>query len=222
MIFDELNQDCSSNYDPQIVSYGTLEIFPKKVISIYLFQNEYEYNGEEHSLTADDYIVVDIPDGLEFELTWIGVSMTDAGSITSEKINQNISKYIKFSVYADGSDVDISNQILLVVVDYGVEDATQSYDVITVKPKKIEITTNSAEKVYDGTPLRNDGFQVTIGPLVEGHTISLEITGERSSIGWDWNYVNKESFRVFDGEIDVTHNYDPTFKLGTLTVTTVQ
>ena len=83
--------------------------------------------------------------------------------------------------------------------------------------KTITVTANSDEKVYDGTPLTNNGFKHA-GALVEGDTLTAVVEGSQTDVGSSDNVVT--SYRVMRGETDVTTSY--TFNesvKGALTVT---
>ena len=89
---------------------------------------------------------------------------------------------------------------------------------LQILKKPVTVTTASASKVYDGTPLtKTDGYTVT--GIVDGETYGFEVTGTRTEFGISentyaitWkadgnNYTAKQS------------NYDVTEKLGNLEVT---
>ncbi len=111
-------------------------------------------------------------------------------------------------------------------------DVTENYDILrydwgrlTILPREITVTTASARKSYDGTPLIAPSFSVGSGTdgrsLVEGHILTLDdVTGRQLMPGISANTCNEASLRIIDerGQ-DVTHCYKVTFRLGTLEVT---
>jgi PKD repeat protein len=103
-------------------------------------------------------------------------------------------------------------------------NVTASYNItyvngtLTVTPKTITITAASASKVYDGTPLTNSGYNITAGGLAAGDSlISVTVTGSQTVVGSSNNVPSAAV--ILDGAVDVTANYDITYKNGTLTVT---
>ena len=118
--------------------------------------------------------------------------------------------------FKSGSSKNIANGYTLRVVNY-VDDAT--YDVLTVVPREITVTTGSATKPYDGTALTDSSYYVSYGLLGTGHKLSIEVTGTISNVGTARNFVNKESLKITDKNgKDVTKNYVVTFELGYLTI----
>ena len=71
--------------------------------------------------------------------------------------------------------------------------------------KTITVTANSGEKVYDGTPLTNNGFTHT-GVLVDGDVLTAVVEGSATNVGDEGKNVVK-SYVVKRGETDVTKNY---------------
>ena len=95
----------------------------------------------------------------------------------------------------------------------------QNYDVsLYVRPGRLEIkkapltiTTGSAEKQYDGTPLTNE--EVTITGLVNGETATVTATGSQTIVG-----TSSNTYSIEWGTTN-PNNYEITENLGTLVVT---
>ena len=100
----------------------------------------------------------------------------------------------------------------------GEEDVTDEYRVtlelghLTVTPRKLVITTGSAEKPYDGTPL-TCAADIGIEGLAEGDRIAVQATGVLTETGSAGN-----GFAI-DWMKTRAANYDVTARPGTLTVT---
>ena len=110
-------------------------------------------------------------------------------------------------------------------VKHGANDVTASYAItvvpgkLTVKPRPITITADSASKVYDGRALTRDSWKLTTGELVKGHTLTASVSGSQTDLGSSANVVVKNSIKIVDSEKkDVTANYEITTAAGTLTV----
>ena len=86
-----------------------------------------------------------------------------------------------------------------------------------VSRRKITVTTASDVKIYDGKPLINGGYRVSLGSLAENDSISVTVTGMITDIGKANNTVGKISIKNLAGK-DVTKNYDITVLLGVLEV----
>ena len=71
--------------------------------------------------------------------------------------------------------------------------------------KTITVTAANDEKVYDGTPLTNNGFTHT-GVLVDGDVLTAIVEGSATNVGDEGKNVVK-SYAVKRGETDVTKNY---------------
>ena len=86
---------------------------------------------------------------------------------------------------------------------------------IALNRTRLTLTTDSAEKLYDASPLTADGWEVS-GELNPGHTATVEITGSRTNAG---ESENKATLTILDeaGE-DVTSEYKIKYEFGLLTV----
>ena len=213
-LFDPSGRDVTKDY---IISYeeGILEVV-EHLIEIYIYEKQFVYSGVENGYSKNEYLVMNIPNGIKLVINDIKISMTNAGSITSDEINENITAYIDFAVYKTGSSKDISDSYSLRVVNYG---DSSSYSVLTILQRDITVTTGSSSKPYDGKPLTDNTYYISYGVLGEGHKLYVELTGTITSVGNVRNFVNKESLKISDKNgVDVTDNYNVTFDLGYLTI----
>ena len=81
----------------------------------------------------------------------------------------------------------------------------------------VSVTVNSAGKLYDGQPLTENGFELTNGRLLDGHTLAVETSSAQQYVGSTENAVS--SFKVLDVDgNDVTHLYKIYFVSGKLNV----
>lgn len=85
-----------------------------------------------------------------------------------------------------------------------------------VRKTKLVIQTGSAEREYNGVPLKNNQWYLAEGDLAEGHHMEVEVRGEQTDIGTGENiaYV-----RVLDdSDIDVSDQYEIKVDAGKLKV----
>ena len=80
----------------------------------------------------------------------------------------------------------------------------------------LEFTVDDAEKTYDGEPLTANGYNITGGYLIEGHTPVVKFTGEQTDVGY--GYSGLEVTIVNEAGFDVTKEYDIKVNSGILLV----
>ena len=89
-------------------------------------------------------------------------------------------------------------------VEFVIVDGVLKINPIT--ENTITITANSASKIYDGTPLTNNGFTFTKDVLVEGDVLTAVVEGSATNVG-DPGVNKVTSYVVTRGNKDVTGNY---------------
>ena len=138
------------------------------------------------------------------------------GAVSSSAVNGCVSDYITYRVIATETGEEVTDAYLLKVVSF---PDREDYDILTVTEREITVKTADASKEYDGEPLTNPSFYISIGALGEGHVLDLEVTGSQTSVGTSANLCNKESARITDATgYDVTGNYKVKIELGVLEV----
>ena len=119
------------------------------------------------------------------------------------------------------------NEILFAVKDKDGADISYRYDIRTVTgtlvitPRPIAIRTESAQKVYDGTPLVCEEYEMIAGSLCDGEYLQL-VFSSHVNIGYSQNYIISYSILRENADksiSDVTANYRISYSFGTLTVT---
>lgn len=115
----------------------------------------------------------------------------------------------------------ITNVLIYDQYDNDVTDwyeISYEYGLLEITRRQITVTTGSAEKKYDGTPLTCWECTVTAGELVSGEYIrKVEYTGSRTERGRCENGIS--SIKIYDAYgNDVTQNYAITVINGTLRV----
>ncbi|MDO5327123.1 MAG: FecR domain-containing protein [Clostridia bacterium] len=170
---------------------GTLEVtISSAEINITAASAEKVYDGTP--LADDSFTVTGLPDGLTCTAVVQG-SQTDAG----ESSNVIVSYQILNAEYADVTDSFAS-----VALNDGL---------LKITPAAAVLTTASASKAYDGTPLtRNEG---AVNGLVNGETVVLSFTGTITDIGSvdntctiDWGETNPDNYALTEnlGTLEIT------------------
>ncbi|MBR5273271.1 MAG: VWA domain-containing protein [Clostridia bacterium] len=187
------------NYDITYVD-GTLTVLKVgSPITITANSDTKEYDGTP--LTNDGYTFTQGVLAAGDELV-----VVIEGSQTA--IGSSANKVVSYKVMRDGVDVTDFYTFAPVV------DGTLT---VTKISTEIIVTGNSDSKVYDGTPLTNNGFTFTEGVLVEGDEIVAVIEGSQTFVGSSANKV--VSVKVMRGDVDVTDHYTiGTSISGTLTI----
>ena len=93
---------------------------------------------------------------------------------------------------------------------------------LTVTQREITVTTGSAKKEYDKTPLttKADDYKVTSGSLVDGQTLSLTLNGTITDPGTAKNTVKDGSIKITDAQgRDYTAYYKVSVVPGDLEIT---
>jgi hypothetical protein len=121
----------------------------------------------------------------------------------------------------------VSNNITFVIVDENGNDLTSRYKIVlspgslTITPRNVVIQTGSASKVYDGTELKCELYEIIRGSVCPGDIPEFLFTSI-TDIGYSDNYIINKLvfFTAEDGtRIDVTKNYKFTFLHGKLSIT---
>ena len=86
-----------------------------------------------------------------------------------------------------------------------------------ILPISLVLTAGSSQKVYDGTPLTNDNYYISIGKIVEGHVLEVTISGSLTEVGTIKNVI--DDVKIFDqNNKNVTKCYQITSNDGLLTI----
>ncbi len=214
-----------TNIEAQDDTFGKLEILPRK-INVLTSSETYLYDGQEHSLP--EYII-----SHDYGDLYQGIIQENGLVIgQNHKINPlttpptiidagTINNYFKIVIYSGdeySSDTDVTSNY----------DINYVFGTLTVTPRKITITTESASKVYDGTPLSRPT------PIITGENDPIFASGqywdykEGASIPSITNVYDAENGQMLNAiEIDildgqgkvVTSNYEIKKEYGTLEVT---
>ena len=180
----------SSNYQIS-KTVGTLTVTENEnEIVVTTKHSSYTYDGLAH---GTEVTVSDLPKGYSLEKAASSATATDVTTAIEATCDTLVIKN------AEGKDVTDNLKI------------TKVPGSITITPATLTVTTPSANKVYDGTPLTADG---TISGFVNNETATFITTGGQTEVG---NSKNTYSIK-WNGTAKST-NYQISEAVGTLTVT---
>ena len=149
-------------------------------------------------------------------------------SVTSglEKL-KDINSNLKVDASVSGSVVNVKdkgeNKITDVKIMLGDKDVTDQFEsdvisringTLTINPRNVTLTSESATKKFDGKPLTKPEVEVAGDGFVEGEVSDVKATGTITKVG---NVTNTIEFTTKSGFKD--ENYNITTSEGTLTVT---
>ena len=197
------DKDITSNYIINGYTYGTLEI-TKRPLLVQLNNSSKIYDGTplkagQFTVNANRY---PLPKGHT-------LTLEAAGEVTFGTVPHT---------YVQGSAR---------VTDETGRDVTKNYNVtvtdgtLTVNPRPITVTTQSASKVYDGEPLYGPEWTYSGSTLLEGHGLGVTLTGVSiTDAGSVTNTAERHLTRLYDTQTgeDVSVYYDVSYSEGTLTV----
>ena len=113
------------------------------------------------------------------------------------------------------SEGSVTNTIVYTTTDKfvaGNYNITKDEGTLTINPRSVIITSGSASKTYDGTPLTNDEIKITGDGFVDGEATAIA-TGSQTDVGHSDNTIEIIKKDGFDA-----NNYAIELKEGTLTV----
>ena len=180
----------SSNYKIS-ETVGTLTVTENEnEIVVTTKHSSYTYDGLAH---GTEVTVSNLPKGYSLEKA--------ASSATATDVTTAIEATCDTLVIKNAEGKDVTNNLKITKVPGS----------ITITPATLTVTTPSANKVYDGSPLTADG---TISGFVNNETATFTTTGSQTEVG---NSKNTYSIK-WNGTAKST-NYQISEAVGTLTVT---
>ena len=188
----------TNNYEVTFVK-GELEVTPLKGVKVIITENSDSvvYNGAEQSV--EGYTV-----SIENALYSVEDFTFSGSDIATGK---NVGTYDMELTAEDFTNTNPNfEDVIFEIVDGQLE----------ITKMALTITAASGEKIYDGTPLTDAGYDNTV--LALGDAIeSVSVVGSQTFVGSSANVASAAVIK--DGDEDVTANYDITYVDGLLTVT---
>ena len=180
---------------------GTLTITPitdEVIVTITGHKDTVKYDGKEHNVSGYD-VAID----------------NDLYTTADFKYNGTASVSGKDAdTYMMGLDADQFENISenFTNVRFVVTDGS-----LTINPRNVTLTSGSAEKEYDGTPLTNNKVAVTGDGFAEGEGAAYDVTGSQTEVG---ESENTFSYTLNEGTLE--QNYSIETETGKLVVTKIQ
>ena len=201
-ITDGSGRDVAKNYNVTTAA-GTLSVGNDPITSITLSVGDFSkvYDGKPYRFLSSDIKVTSgtLPSGYRIEATFNPEAPVDAGKYDIT---------IKSVTIRNASGADVTSQF----------NITRARGTLTITQRPLLIETKAANKVYDGTPLTERSTPNITG-RVEGHQVTLRITGSQTKVGSSENTVSDVKITDKETGVDVTKNYEISYKFGMLTVT---
>ena len=183
-------------------------------------KDNYEITKTEGTLTVTPVETALIITANSNSKTYDGTPLTDAGFSYTEGV---LVDGDVLTAVVEGSQTDAGsseNVVKSCRVMRGTADVTGNYTfgtsvngTLTVETRKVTLTSATAEKTYDGTPLTNDKVTVSGDGFVTGQGASYDVTGSQLDAG---SSRNTFSYKLNEGT--KAENYEITKVEGTLTV----
>lgn len=195
------------NGDEQTITIKTTG----NVINFYYYKNvvltadsdSVTYDGKTHTINTFKAIVAadrnaDIADQL-------------ADYISASGEGTNVNKYpVQFKLRNELIPVDSLKDRVLIDIYY-VTSASEG--TLTITPRSVIITTGSASKTYDGTPLTKHESTITGEGFVEGQGVNITYIGSQTEVG---SSENTFEYKLKDNTLEKNYTIETVF--GTLTV----
>ena len=183
-------------------------------VKVKSYDDTFTYDGTEHTKNA-------------YDVLWANNASpaTDNKLPNGDKVTAEITGKVR-----DVKDTALENNTIGKIIITNAEgvDVTDCYSnkvkaagklTVNKKDSKITVTSENANKAYDGSPLTNNNKTVT-GEIVAGEEVVVEFTGSQTYVGTS---DNEFTVKVMRGSDDVTDNYTfGTHTFGKLTVTSAE
>ena len=193
VILDSNGADVTSDY---VVQYapGTITVI-KRAITIKTFDKSKVYDGTP--LTCKEYEI-------------------SQGNLAE---NQIVDCNVSGSIVGVGTK---ENSVSAIVRDADGNDKTDNYEIsyvlgsLSVTERPITIVSGSKSKIYDGTPLTCEDYEIKSGEVISIHTIEYKSDSSVTDAG---ETENRAIVKIVDGDgVDVSGNYSVEIVCGKLSV----
>lgn len=199
--------DANKKYIVTEANNGQLKINPvtdKVTVTINGHKDTKTYDGKEHSVTGYDVTIT----GGNNQYTTNDFSFTGTAEAKGTNVKTDGYSMGLTAAQFTNTSKNFSN------VKFEVTDGK-----LTINPRKVTLTSGSASKEYDGTPLTNKTVSVTGDGFVTGEGATYDVTGTITNVAD--NKPNNNTFTYTLSEGTTAGNYVIEIMYGTLEITPV-
>ena len=199
--------DANKKYIVTEANNGQLKINPvtdKVTVTINGHKDTKTYDGKEHSVTGYDVTIT----GGNNQYTTNDFSFTGTAEAKGTNVKTDGYSMGLTAAQFTNTSKNFSN------VKFEVTDGK-----LTINPRKVTLTSGSASKEYDGTPLTNKTVSVTGDGFVTGEGATYDVTGTITNVAD--NKPNNNTFTYTLSEGTTAGNYVIEIMCGALEITPV-
>lgn len=199
--------DANKKYIVTEANNGQLKINPvtdKVTVTINGHKDTKTYDGKEHSVTGYDVTIT----GGNNQYTANDFSFSGTKTITGTNVADSKDMGLQAEQFTN-TNTNFTN------VEFVVEEDGK----LTIEKRTVTLTSGSASKQYDGTPLTKDEVKVTGDGFADGEGATYDVTGAITNVAE--NKPNNNTFTYTLSEGTTAGNYDIEIMYGTLEITPV-
>ena len=206
VLYDPYGNDVTEEYRIEFLP-GTLTITEQACVYVEMQEVSITYDGTPHSI--GDYCAIKTFTAVGAEGLTVNLDITDEIMMTG--IGKVSTETLLSYVTVMRGGVDVTDECIVMIGRVNVTNGNPNVtgrERMTIVPRKLTINSDSATKLYDGTPLTANSYnkENALKMLAAGHTLEVKISGSQTDVGGNYNTV--ESVTVYDAEgNDVTWNY---------------
>ena len=213
-LYDPRGRDVTDDYD--VFFHNGLLKVTQKPVNLFLYPQEKVYDGRTVTWTDEDYEILSLPKGYTLIMD-IHITAYEAGVVSLSDLNRNLESMVTIQILNSRGN-DVTSSFTPVFVE---PEGMVSMPVLQIRKRTIELTASSETAVYGQIqgPLTNPNVYISLGKLVEGHTLQAEAVGSQAMVGSSPNMVNSHAVIILDQNgTDVTNNYFVAMVDGELTL----
>ncbi len=213
-LYDSRGRDVTESYN--VVLHNGLLKVTQKPVRLFLYPQEKVYDGQTVTWTDEDYEILSLPKGYTLKMD-IHISAYEAGVVSLSDLNRNPESMVTVQIF-NSRGRDVTADFTPIFVE---PEGMISMPVLQIRKRVLELTASSETAVYGQTqgPLTNPYVYISLGKLVEGHTLQAEAVGSQTTIGSSDNQVDSSTVTILDQNgNNVNKNYSITTVKGTLTL----
>ena len=203
ILFDPDGHDVTDHYS--VIRHKGLLKMTENPVELFLYPQEKVYDGLSVDWYGEDYEILSLPEGYSLALN-IHISNYEAGTVSLSELNRNPETYTTVRIY-DPAGADVTHRYTVVFLQ---PEGMEPMPVLEIRQRVIELTAASEIAIYGQIEeaLTNPNVRLSLGRLVDGHTLEATAMGQQVAIGSSPNVIYLDAVTIRDAEgIDVTDNY---------------